>query len=439
MFSPKPFRKGNYSHIKGIGVANQFNCRFVSQGFVGQTDARKAAKLSIKLFQEQQFEGGGIIITGSGGSGKTSLAWALSLSIDINTLFITVSGSEIYSPSLSKLEYLTQLTRRSIGITFFQETILITGEVVGYEFSKDSFQKSIQLPGKITIKTNDVQSVYDIGPKILKRIIENNIKPGDFITIDRVNGQIKKKKEFELYTGKKIFQNMKKDTSSYLELENHVILEHFVTLHELDILNHFDNLFSNFFSKIGTEIPNEVRETIDKIILSWTKDGKVKFTRGILFIDDIHILDSECLSFLGKKFESILSPFFICATDNSKTKVTGLKLLSFHGMPLDFLDRLLMVPLKPNSEKEIRKILKLRSEENSIPIEGKALNLLTRISLECGVRYSLYLMTTSIIINPNNLKKLDVLRIKKSYSLFVDCKRLTRFSNVLKKSFLGFK
>lgn len=50
--------------------------------------------------------------------------------------FTAISGSEIFSPELSKTEALTQALRRSIGIRIKEETELIEGEVVDIQIDR---------------------------------------------------------------------------------------------------------------------------------------------------------------------------------------------------------------------------------------------------------------------------------------------------------------
>lgn len=394
----------HYSHVNGIGSFGLSKGRVVSQGLVGQIEARKAVKILLNIFERQDFQGGGVIITGSNGTGKNTLIKALSTSITIKNLFLTANGAEIYSPTLSKTEILTQLTRRAIGVTFFQETIFINGQVVNFQIYKNSMVGSKYKNGKITLKTKDFQCVYEIGSKVLKKLIDKKIRPGDFITINRGNGEIKKKKNSFL-NEKELIHTLDKQKNSPLEIENYVVTEHLVTFHELDVLNHFGDLISNFFLVSGVEIPANIRERIDKIVLDWIREGKIKLTRGILYINDTHILDSESFSFLGKNFENFLSPFFIFATSEIENKLNTLNSISFHGLPLDFSDRLLMIPMKPNTEKEIKEILKLRMKKNSIFLEENSLMILTKIALECGICYSIYIMTISFSFQKEPTKK----------------------------------
>ena len=58
-------------------------------------------------------------------------------------------------------------------------------------------------------------------------------------------------------------------------------------------------------------------------------------------------------------------------------------------MPLDLLDRLLIINTKPYTEEEIREILQIRCEEEDVEMTEEAKELLTQIGLQTTLRYSI--------------------------------------------------
>lgn len=48
------------------------------------------------------------------------------------------------------------------------------------------------------------------------------------------------------------------------------------------------------------EIRHEVREQIDMKVAEWREEGKAEIVPGVLFIDEVHMLDIECFSFLNR-------------------------------------------------------------------------------------------------------------------------------------------
>ena len=105
------------------------------------------------------------MIGGQPGTGKTALALGLARSLGTETPFTMISGSEIFSLEMSKTESLTQAFRRSIGIRIKEEAEIIEGEVVTIEIDKSNTNEKI---GRITLKTTDMESVYDLGNKLIE-------------------------------------------------------------------------------------------------------------------------------------------------------------------------------------------------------------------------------------------------------------------------------
>lgn len=101
------------------------------------------------------------------------------------------------------------------------------------------------------------------------------------------------------------------------------------------------------------EIKQEVRDQIDQKVADWREEGKADIVPGVLFIDEVHMLDIECFSFLNRALESDTAPIVIFATNRGITNIRGTNYKSPHGLPLDLLDRLLIITTVPYSEEEI--------------------------------------------------------------------------------------
>ena len=101
------------------------------------------------------------------------------------------------------------------------------------------------------------------------------------------------------------------------------------------------------------------------------------------------MLDIECFSYLNRALESDLAPVLVVATNRGITRIRGTNYKSPHGIPIDLLDRLLIISTSPYTEKEIKQILHIRCEEEDVEMAEDALTLLTKIgvetSLRCGV------------------------------------------------------
>ena len=67
-------RIGTHSHIRGLGLDESLDPRKISQGMVGQLEARKAAGIIMNMIKEGKIAGRAILIGGQPGTGKTAIA-----------------------------------------------------------------------------------------------------------------------------------------------------------------------------------------------------------------------------------------------------------------------------------------------------------------------------------------------------------------------------
>ena len=131
-----PYPPSAHSHIRGLGLDDALEPRQVSQGMVGQGNARKAAGIVTKMIQEGKIAGRAVLLAGPPGTGKTAIAMGVAQALGEDTPFTAISASEIFSLEMSKTEALTQAFRRSIGVRIMEETEIIEGEVVEIEVDR---------------------------------------------------------------------------------------------------------------------------------------------------------------------------------------------------------------------------------------------------------------------------------------------------------------
>lgn len=67
-------RIGAHSHIRGLGLDDALEARNVSQGMVGQVNARRAAGVILEMIKEGKIAGRALLIAGQPGTGKTAVA-----------------------------------------------------------------------------------------------------------------------------------------------------------------------------------------------------------------------------------------------------------------------------------------------------------------------------------------------------------------------------
>ena len=92
------------------------------------------------------------------------------------------------------------------------------------------------------------------------------------------------------------------------ELQKRKEVVHTVTLHEIDVINSRTQGFLALFSGDTGEIKPEVRDQINAKVSDWREEGKAEIAPGVLFIDEVHMLDIECFSFLNRALEDDMAP-----------------------------------------------------------------------------------------------------------------------------------
>lgn len=431
-------RIGTHSHIRGLGLDDALEARLVSQGMVGQCAARRAAGVILEMIKEGKMAGRAILIAGQPGTGKTAIAMGMAQALGQDIPFTAMAGSEIFSLEMNKTEALTQAFRKSIGIRIKEETEIIEGEVVEIQIDRPATGTGAKV-GKLTLKTTEMETIYDLGQKMIESLTKEKVVAGDIITIDKATGKISRLGRS--FTRARDYDAMGPQTKFVQcpegELQKRKEVVHTVSLHEIDVINSRTQGFLALFSGDTGEIKTEVREQINCKVAEWREEGKAEIVPGVLFIDEVHMLDIESFSFLNRALENDMAPILIIATNRGITKIRGTSYTSPHGIPIDLLDRLLIVTTSPYDEKEIKQILKIRCEEEDVEMTDDALSVLTRIGMETSLRYSIQLITTaSLVARKRKATEVGMDDVKRVYSLFLDESRSTQFLKEYQDAFM---
>jgi len=72
------------------------------------------------------------------------------------------------------------------------------------------------------------------------------------------------------------------------------------------------------------------------------------------------MLDIECFSFLNRALEGELAPIVIMASNRGMAKIRGTNFRSPHGLPVDLLDRVLIISTRPYAPDDIKQIIQIR-------------------------------------------------------------------------------
>ncbi|KAG2637961.1 ruvB-like 2 [Panicum virgatum] len=436
-------RIGAHSHIRGLGLDSSMEARDASEGMVGQLPARRAAGLILQLIRQGKIAGRAVLIAGQPGTGKTALAMGIAKSLGAETPFASVAASELFSLDLSKTEALTQAFRRAIGVRIKEEAEIIEGEVVeisidrplassgaGSSSAAPSGATAAGKSGRLTLKTTDMETVYELGGKMIEALGKEKVQSGDVIALDKASGKVTK-------LGRSIGRSRDYDAvgphTKFVkcpdgELQKRKEVVHCVTLHEIDVINSRTQGFLALFTGDTGEIRAEVREQIDTKVAEWREEGKAEIVPGVLFIDEVHMLDIECFSFLNRALENDMAPILVIATNRGITSIRGTNYRSPHGIPPDFLDRLLIIMTQPYKEDEIRKILDIRCDEEDVEMSADAKVLLTKIGIETSLRYAIHLINAAALAcQKRKGKVVEMEDISRVYQLFLDVKRSTQY------------
>jgi RuvB-like protein 1 (pontin 52) len=179
-----------------------------------------------------------------------------------------------------------------------------------------------------------------------------------------------------------------------------------VTLHDLDVANaqptasrkDVQSLLTALGKPRKTEITDKLRQEINKVVKKYISDGVAELVPGVLFIDEVHMLDMECFTYLNRSLESSLAPIVVLATNRGVTKIHGTNISAPHGIPVDLLDRLLIVPTHPYSTAEMVEIISIRAKTEELEMTDEALQLLGDIGARTSLRYAVQMLSPAKIL-----------------------------------------
>lgn len=98
-----------------------------------------------------------------------------------------------------------------------------------------------------------------------------------------------------------------------------------------------------------------------------------------------------------------------------------------HGVPLDLLDRLLIIRTMPYSSNEMEQIIKLRAQTEGLQIEESAFTRLSEIGSTSTLRYAVQLLTpANQMCKVNGRTQITKENIDDVHALFLDAKRSSK-------------
>ncbi|KAL5488474.1 RVB1 [Sanghuangporus weigelae] len=437
--SARAARIASHSHIKGLGLTPEGVAAGDAAGFIGQNNAREACGVVVDLIKSRKFSGRALLLAGAPGTGKTALALAISQELGSKVPFCPIVGSEVYSTEVKKTEVLSETFRRAIGLRIKETKEVYEGEVT--ELTPAEAENPLSGYGKtvshviVGLKTVRGTKQLRLDPSIYEAIMKEKIVVGDVVYIEQQTGAVKRVGRSDAYA------------SSYdLEAETYVPLPkgdvhkrkqlvQDVTLGDLDAANARPQGGQDIMSVMGslvrfgrTEVTEKLRREVDRVVKGYVDQGVAEVVPGVVFIDEVHMLDIECFTYLNALLESPMAPTVILATNRGRASVRGADdLRSPHGVPSDLLDRCLIVKTDTYNREQIAKVLQLRANVEGLKLGPGVLDRLSAEGEKASLRYALQLLTpASIAAQLAGRPQIEIEDVGEMNELFLDAKTSAR-------------
>ena len=224
--------------------------------------------------------------------------------------------------------------RRAIGIRIRETKEVYEGEVT--LLTPEEAEDPLGGYGKtishvvIGLKTSKGTKQLRLDASLFDSIEKEKIQVGDVIYIEANSGVIKRVGRSDAYS---LFHPLtRRDASEYdLEADEYVPIpkgEVFkkkeviqdVTLHDLDVANaqptgahDLSGIMNQLIRQRKTEITEKLREEVNRMVNKYIEEGVAELVPGVLFIDEVHMLDIECFTYLNRALEATFAPVVIFA------------------------------------------------------------------------------------------------------------------------------
>ena len=250
----------------------------------------------------------------------------------------------------------------------------------------------------------------------------NKISVGDIIQIESRSGEVKRLGRSDKYVLDHDLENDKfEPVPSGNVHQNKEVTSH-ATLYDLDLAN-VQSTYKNDMMTHKVEMSDKLRKAVNEMVNKYVSNGTAEVIPGVLFIDEVHMLDAECFAYLNRALESQLSPIVVFATNRGMTTVRGTEDLSPHGIPEDLLDRLLVICTKQYGKRELMEIINTRANNENVGLTEEALLALADLAIETSLRFALQMLVpTSLIAKSHGRNEIHSDDVKEGRELFSDAK-----------------
>lgn len=84
-----------------------------------------------------------------------------------------------------------------------------------------------------------------------------------------------------------------------------------------------------FIAKYFIFFTDKLRVEINKVVNKYIDQGLAELVPGVLFIDEVHMLDIECFTYLHRALESAISPIVVFATNRGHCTIRFVAVSTF--------------------------------------------------------------------------------------------------------------
>uniref|UniRef100_A0A7N2KLW0 RuvB-like helicase n=1 Tax=Quercus lobata TaxID=97700 RepID=A0A7N2KLW0_QUELO len=386
----KKQRIATHTHIKGLGLEASGRALPLAAGFVGQAEAREASGLVVDMIRQKKMAGRELLMAGPPGTGKTALA--LGIAQELGSKALLTFYLEVYSSEVKKTEVLMENFRQAIGLCIKENKEVTELSLEEAESVTGGYGKSISHV-IIGLKTVKGTKQLKLDPTIYDALFKEKVAVGDVIYIEANSGAVKRVGRSGAFA-----------TEFDLEAEEYVPLPkgevhkkkeivQDVTLHDLDAAN--------------------------------ARPQGTYAGYGMLL-------------YLNCALDSSLSPIVIFATNRGFSNVRGTDMNCPHGIPVDLLDRLVIIRTQTYDVADMIKILALHANVEDLVIDDESLAYLGDIGLQASLRHAVQLLSPSSIMakmnGRDNICKADIEEVK---ALYMDAKSSARLLQAQQEKYIS--
>lgn len=359
----------------------------------------KEALLNIVNLLKLNKPGQTFLIRGPSGCGKTALIADL---YKEQYLINSISAVELQSFNLSKAEAVTQAVRKSIRLRIKEIIKVIEGEITNLTSSK------------LSLKTLDMESTFEIGDKMLQEIQKEKIVVGDVVRIIKERGKIIKLGISASKMDSEFIGDILSVPCPEGEMFKTIEDVQLMTLHDIDCLNNKTHGYLEIYNGETGEISSEVRKEVNKRVKKWILEEKVVLERGLLIIDNVQILHKDYFYLFNNSIEFTFDPVILMIENVTDTLQSSTGLLS----------SAFVINVDQINDNDLKDVIRAHIETENVDFDSNVLDYLNDLALSYGINYAINIIDLYVVKSLKQANtKIALEEVKTLVSLFLDVNR----------------